>query len=160
MDRIINLCKQYRYGILILLVGIALMLIPGKETAGDTPIPTSVSQEASLEEKLSQILSRMEGVGKTEVLLTIAEGGETIYEVSLDQSSAQDTDRIQKEPVILSGNDRVEQGLIRQEYPPIYQGAVVVCQGGDRAAVKLRVVEAVSDATGLTADKITVVKMK
>jgi len=42
----------------------------------------------------------------------------------------------------------------------LYRGAVVVCQGGDNASVRLAVVEAVSNATGLTSDRITVLKMK
>jgi hypothetical protein len=37
---------------------------------------------------------------------------------------------------------------------------VIVCQGGDQPEVKLAVVEAVCDAVGLTADKISVLKMK
>ena len=43
---------------------------------------------------------------------------------------------------------------------PTYLGAVIVCQGGDSPTVKLAIVEAVSNATGLSADKITVLKMK
>jgi hypothetical protein len=42
----------------------------------------------------------------------------------------------------------------------VYQGAVVLCQGAADAAVRLAVVEAVSKATGLGADKICVLKMK
>ena len=41
---------------------------------------------------------------------------------------------------------------------PTYRGALVVCQGGDRADVKLAVTEAVAALTGLSADRITVAK--
>ena len=41
---------------------------------------------------------------------------------------------------------------------PTYRGALVVCQGGDRADVRLTVTEAVASLTGLSADRITVAK--
>jgi len=36
----------------------------------------------------------------------------------------------------------------------------VVCQGADRAGVRLAVVDAVKSVTGLSSDRITVLKMK
>ena len=47
--------------------------------------------------------------------------------------------------------------MTRQVYPT-YRGALVVCQGGDRADVKLAVTEAVSALTGLSSDRVTVAK--
>ena len=61
---------------------------------------------------------------------------------------------------MVTGSDRSEKGLVRQINPPEYLGAVVLCQGADNAAVKLAIVEAVSKATGLSTDRITVLKMK
>ena len=43
---------------------------------------------------------------------------------------------------------------------PIYKGALIVCEGADRAAVKLDIIRAVSGLTGLGSDKISVIKMK
>ena len=60
----------------------------------------------------------------------------------------------------MTGQDRAQSGLISQVLAPVYQGAVVVCQGGDQPGIRLQVVEAVCDATGLSADKVTVLKMK
>ncbi len=39
-----------------------------------------------------------------------------------------------------------------------WAGAVIVCEGGDSAAVRLQLTQAVSALTGLSADRITVVK--
>ena len=47
--------------------------------------------------------------------------------------------------------------MARTAYPT-YRGALVVCQGGDRADVKLAVTEAVSALTGLSSDRVTVAK--
>ena len=59
------------------------------------------------------------------------------------------------------GRKKIEEsGLIRQINPPAYLGAIVVCQGADNNTVRLAIVEAVSRATGLGADKISVLKMR
>ena len=62
--------------------------------------------------------------------------------------------------VTVTDAQRNESGLIRQVNPPVYKGAVIVCQGADNAAVRLAIVDAVGKATGLGADKISVLKMK
>ena len=55
--------------------------------------------------------------------------------------------------------DADEVVVTRRMYP-VYQGAVVVCQGAGDSRVRLTVVDAVSVLTGLSSDKISVVKWK
>ncbi|MFQ8983403.1 MAG: hypothetical protein ACLR6W_04145 [Evtepia sp.] len=43
-----------------------------------------------------------------------------------------------------------------QEIYPRYQGALVVCPGGDDPEVRLQITEALSALTGLGADKISI----
>ena len=47
-----------------------------------------------------------------------------------------------------------------QQLGPVYQGALVVCSGGDDPQVKLALYEAVSALTGLRTDKISICKGK
>lgn len=47
-----------------------------------------------------------------------------------------------------------------QQRNPVYQGALIVCSGAGSASVRLAVVDAVADLTGLGADQISVIKMK
>ena len=160
MDRFVIIFKQYRYGILVLLIGILLMLFP---SAKDTPAETSqgtVTPQLTEAEALAEILSKIEGVGKAQVMLTIAMGEKTQYEAKEDSSLTADTETIRREPVIITDGNRTEHGLVRQVIPPEYRGAIVVCQGGGSPAVQLSVTEAVAAVTGLTADKISVRKMK
>ncbi len=148
--------KKYRYALIIALVGLLLMALP--ENTEEPKLSESVqnAETDSLQEELAQILSRVQGAGKVEVLLTQFSGPETIYQTDLDQS---DTDT-RRDTVILSDSSRGEAGLVRQVNPPIYQGALIVCQGGDSPAVKLAIVQAVMSVTGLTSNQITVLKMK
>ena len=43
---------------------------------------------------------------------------------------------------------------------PKFSGAIVVCDGADKASVKLMVLSAVSAATGLSSEKISVLPGK
>lgn len=161
MDRIIGTFKQYRYVLLVLLVGIGLMLLPSgtKKTEESVSVQSAASEE-SLENRLAAILSQMEGVGKAQVLLTVAAGEQTLYVQDENQTTGSDSGTYRSETILVTGSDRDEAGLVRQVLPPTYQGAIVVCQGGGSPAVRLAVVDAVGKATGLSADKITVLKMK
>ena len=155
-----SLIKQYKLAALILAIGLVLMLLPTGSGEAQPLSQPVVQPTVSAEDRLESILSQIQGVGKVQVLLTVAEGERTVYIYDEDQSDTLDSGSLRREAVVLTGTDRGQSGLISQVIPPVYLGAVVVCHGGDLPAVKLAVVEAVCDATGLTADKITVLKMK
>ena len=148
MERLKNIFTKYRYVLLVALAGLALMLLPGGGEAAE-PVPT-VAAEESLEARLEAILSRIDGAGEVKVLLTEEQGGEVLYQTEGEDGKT----------VLISGADRSESGLVRTTQPPSYRGAVVVCRGADSASVRLAVVEAVANATGLGTDRITVLKMK
>lgn len=154
--------KKYRYVALVLLAGLVLMALPEGEDAQDNTIQAkeeTVCQE-NLEDALSQILSQIEGAGKVKVLLTEAAGEEILYQTDQDISQSEQGRDDRRETVLVTDTQRSQEGLIRQVNPPQYQGAIVLCQGAGSPAVKLSIAEAVSDATGLTFDRITVLKMK
>ena len=153
--------KKYRYAILILIVGLALMLIPekGEEQPSQTPMRSEIQDEPDVSDELAQILSHIQGAGKVEVMLTVAYGEKTVYQTDEDISGGENgATRI--ETVIITNSDRSQNGLVQQINPPVYLGAIVVCQGAERSAVRLAIVEAVSKVTGLGADRISVLKMK
>lgn len=154
--------KKYRYVALVLLAGLVLMALPEGEDAQENTIQAkeeTVCQE-NLEDALSQILSQIEGAGKVKVLLTEAAGEEILYQTDQDISQSDQGRDDRRETVLVTDTQRSQEGLIRQVNPPQYQGAIVLCQGAGSPAVKLSIAEAVSDATGLTFDRITVLKMK
>lgn len=158
-QQVINLIKEYKYVALILAIGLLLMLLPEKQ---EEPVQSQsvTSETVSQEERLEDILSQIQDVGRVRVLLTVARGEQVIYVYDEDSSDTADSQTSGREVVIVTDNERTQTGLISQVLPPVYLGAVIVCQGGDLPAVQLAVVDAVSDATGLTADKISVLKMK
>ena len=160
---ITDFLQKYKYVCLVLLVGLLLMLLPdlsspqsSSEKQAEIPSQTKTSEE----EKLAAILTQIEGAGEVRVMLSLSRGEETVYQADTDNSSGENTSSLRMESVIISTEDRKETGLIRQVNPAVYQGAVIVCKGADDPVVKLSIVEAVADITGLGSDKISVLKMK
>ena len=156
-----DLAGKYKYVLLVLLLGIFLMSLPEADkefiqadVSDPEPVATSKAKE------LEEILSQISGVGKVSVMLTEAAGSETIYQTDEDRAQSSDSESVRADTVIVSGSDRTEKGLVRTVVPPVYLGAIVVCQGGDSPAVRLSIVEAVSNVTGIGTDRITVLKMK
>lgn len=158
INKLASYGKKYRYALLILILGIILMLIPtGKKQSKETTVVDTQSVNTySVSDELSEILSKIEGVGKAQVMLTVSTGEETIYQSDSDGA----IDSQDRTTVTVTDGDRNETGLIRQINPPVYLGAIVVCQGADSPSVRLEIVEAVSRITGLGTDRISVLKMK
>ncbi len=155
--------KKYKFALLILLVGLAFMLMPNierKQSVIETDEKTETIVQLTDEEKLTNILRKVHGAGEVAVMLTAATGEETIYQTNDNQSTGTDTYNSSTDTVTVTDGQRNELGLIRQINPVRYLGAVVVCAGADDPAVQLAVVDAVSKATGLGANQISVLKMK
>lgn len=148
--------KRYRFVVLILLAGLLLMTLPQRQESNPLTAPVETVTEESLEAELAWILSRIRGAGKVEVLLTENAGAETLYQTDINEGN----DTLREDTVVVSDSQRDEKGLIRQIIPPRYLGAVIVCQGGDNPGVKLQILDAVTKATGLKSNQISVLKMK
>lgn len=146
---------KYKYPILVLLVGLGLMLLPGRETAEPAQVPAETTPADSLERRLEALLSQIQGAGQVRVLLTEDTGRETVYQTDLQ---ADDSGR-SEDTVLVEDSARNETGLVRRTLEPRYRGAVILCQGADAAQVKLAIVEAVRCVTGLGADQISVQKL-
>ena len=166
MERKLGHIKEFFYKnravALVVLVGVLLMLLPTGKTEAQQPQRQETVSEPreNLETRLEQILSQVSGAGNVRVLLTQERGETSVYQ--LDRQEVTDGDRreIRQDTVTVTGSDRQQEGLLTQVEAPRYRGAVVVCQGGDNPTVRLSVVEAVSGATGLPSNRITVLKMK
>ena len=153
-QRINALFGKYKYPILVVLVGLGLLLLPTRETEMPS-VPVETVREASLEQRLEELLGQIEGAGAVRVLLTEDVGRETVWQTDVQS----DADSVREDTVILEESDRNEIGLVRRTTEPSYRGAVILCQGADAPSVKLAIVEAVRCVTGLGADQISVQKM-
>ena len=145
--------RKNRIVVLLALLGCLLLLWPTGNKRENVKTETAATgfSLAETEEKLEALLGRIDGAGEVRVMLTLADSGEAVYQVDetvRDGGREEQTVLADKAPVLV------------QTRQPRFQGAVVVCEGADRAAVKLAVTEAVASLTGLGSGKIAVVKMK
>ena len=161
MKKLTAQLNKYKYGILVLVIGLLLMAMPSF-SANDrvTDVEQSEIRNVTLEENLNNILSKVDGAGRVEVLLATSAGEETIYQTDESSNRGTDSGSISEKTVTITDSAREQTGLVRQVISPVYQGAVVICQGGDIPTVKLAIIDAVSKITGLGVNQISVLKMK
>lgn len=161
-SRIIETLKKYKYVCIVLLSGILLMMLPANKKT-EAPIRTEAPMQQemiTMEEKLEEMLGYLKGAGKVKVMLSVEKGEQTIYQTDSTYSQDDNNTDTKTQTIITTDSDRNETGLVHQINPPIYLGAIVLAQGADDPMVKLSIVEAVSKATGLGADKISVLRMQ
>lgn len=160
--KMLDLIKKYKYAVIVLLLGVTLMLVPiGKheKTVQQTSVE-QIKEDVDITKALEQILCQISGAGEVRVLLTVATSEETVYQTDNKLSQSEENSNTQIDTVTVTDADRNERGLIKQMISPVYRGAIVVCQGADSAQVRLAIVEAVAKVTGLSSDRISVLKMK
>lgn len=162
-EKLEQLWKKYRLALAVLLAGMLLLALPKRdENASETEIEPGYDtfSLAQTEQRMEEILSRIEGTGKLALMLTLKSGSQLQLAEDTDQTIENDEQRTKSETVTINRGSGQQDVVITQQRYPIYQGAVVVCQGADRASVRLAVTEAVAALTGLSSDKISVVKWK
>lgn len=158
--RITEAFSKYKIILFVLLIGIIFMVLPtGKNKTEEVP-KEEIIHTKTLGDELASILCLIEGAGDVRVLLTEASGEQTIYQSDEDTSSGNNTTSQRNKTVIITNKDKAQIGLVKQINPPQYLGAVIICKGADKPTVRLAIVDAVSKITGLSSDKISVIKMK
>ena len=159
-EQLWKLLDKYKYVLLVLAVGVLLLLWPaGKEEPAQSGASGQEEQFdlAALEEKLSQTLSQVEGAGRVTVTLTVKSGMEQVLAADRTTSVTERGNSVEERTVVVN-NGSGQEAVVRLERYPVFQGALVVSQGADRAEVRLVLTQAVSALTGLGADRITVCK--
>lgn len=152
--------EKYRVVLLVILAGLVLLMLPldqeeeplQEETTADAQFDLAV-----LEARLEEALSKIDGAGEVTVVLTIQNGPRQVLAQNVDQGSGEEETT---ETVILSRGSSTQETVTVQELYPSYQGALLVCEGGDDPEVRLKLTEATSALTGLGADKISISKGK
>lgn len=154
--------KKYKYAVLVLVIGLVLMVLPNRTAREKQENSVDIAAEriVDIELRLGEILSQVEGAGDVEVLLTQSRGERVLYQTDTSQSGNGDSSSHSYDTVLVTDSNKNESGLIVQTESPVYQGAIILSQGANTPAIKLALVDAVSKATGLGANQITVLKMK
>ena len=128
----------------------------------NTASSAQAAEARDLETEMEEILSKIAGVGQVQVMLTEDADGEKQLaqdtELSYSGSTKAPEDYSRSSEVVLADSGGEDTVVVTRQQYPTYRGALVVCQGGDQADVRLAVTEAVAALTGLSSDRVTVAK--
>lgn len=109
----------------------------------------------SMDTKLCEILTSIEGVGKAQVMLTVSSTEEYVYAETVKRGTSQ----AENSYVIIDKGSQKE-ALVKKVNNPTIKGVVIVCEGGDDPRVCEKIYKAVSTALDISTSKIYVAEMK
>jgi len=128
-------------------------------------------EEYNLEEELEDILSKIAGVGKVQVLITYSETSEVVamYNETYTSSNTEETDtnggvrKIEStdtnKEIIYEEKDGEKIPITQKVIMPKMEGAIITAEGAGNVNIKTNIIQAVSAATGLGTYRIQVFEM-
>lgn len=144
--------------------------IAGRQLANtDT---TQTEESNNLEERLENILGKIQGVGTVKVFINYSESSQTVamYNENSKTSTTEETDTSggtrkveqtdsDKEIVYQEENGK-KTPILQKTLQPKIEGAIITAKGASNVNVKTNIIQAVEAATGLATHKIQVFEME
>ncbi len=137
-------------------------VVPTSNSGKYTYYVSSLDYSAQLEDKLEEVLSNLDGVGKVEVMISLESSVELVFAES--SNGAKDNDSIftndsytvdVSSPIIIDSGNR-EEPLIVKEILPKIKGVLVVLSGSESVATKLSIIQAVQSLLDVNVSNIQV----
>ena len=142
-----------------------------EEIANTTIAESKENTTETLEERLKNILSKINGVGNVDVLISYSESSQTVamYNENIKETSTEEKDEsggtrlitennIQKDVIYQEENGEKKQ-ITQKTIMPKIEGTIITAEGAGDINVKENIIQAVSAATGLASHKIQVFEM-
>ncbi len=178
-----NLFTALALGVLLLMLGNTFFTPKAEreESTAETleskgKVSQSISQdkaERELEERMKTVLSKIEGAGEVEVMVTLKnsvqivpakneKSEESTVTESGTQGNVKTTQNAKKETsVVMTEDGRGSTApLILQEYVPEIEGVVIVAQGGEDPTIQNALSKAAQALLNVPAHKVAILKMK
>lgn len=131
----------------------------------------NITTTGELEEKLKNILAKIQGVGEVEVCLNYSESSEVVamYNENSKVSNTEETDtsggtrKIQEtdtqKDIIYQEENGEKTPITQKIIQPKIEGAIITAKGASNANTKNNIIQAVEAITGLATHKIQVFEM-
>lgn len=175
-----NLLFIFGIGVLLILFGNSLfggiggtqkdLIPPTNMTASDTT-KLQESHESNMEKRLQDILSRIEGVGKVEVMLTISYGKEIVLaeDTKVSESSTQERAQdggtrdiqskdMEDKTVMYTRNGSTEPVVLKEKQPKV-EGVIIIAEGGGDVLIQAQLSQAAQILMDVPAHKVQIFKM-
>lgn len=130
------------------------------------------AQEQELENKLKNVLSQTEGVGRVEVMLYFESGEEQVPAVNINDSisttqekdnaggTRDTTQKNNGSNVVITNTGDKSEPLIVKTYKPRITGVYIVAEGAEERVTQLRITQAVVKLFNISENKVSVYPMK
>jgi stage III sporulation protein AG len=179
--------------VIILLVGIFLLILsfppnktPDKKTDTANQKETDTNQNnvnsqndgkteiyvEVLEKRLEDILSKVEGIGSVEVMISLKGSKELVIlkdspykEERINETDGEGGSRItssleqEENTIMIEGDDGTRNPYVLKELEPQVEGIVIIAEGGNNSIIINQIVEASQVLFGVPAHKVKVMKM-
>ena len=109
-------------------------------------------------EKLTDLISSIDGVGKCKVMITLKNTTESVFAKNTQNTQSESSYSQNDEYVIYDGENGDSPILLKEIFPEI-EGVAVVCSGGDNIVVKEKIIQCVSSRFNISSNRISVSKI-
>ncbi len=147
-----------------LLLAVIAIPVEQKEEREDTETPAVLEEtktreeeyESRMEQRLEELLEKVEGVGQVQVMLTFEGTGEK----KVEKDVALDLEERREETVYEERGNSERTPYVTSETNPEVKGVLVIAQGGGNSRVRQEILEAAQALFGIDAHKIKIMKME
>ena len=124
-----------------------------------TSITTNEYAE-TIEKKLSELVSSIDGAGETVVMVTIETGKENVFakEIKSEEDENKQSSSYEYEYVVIKSGSSVENGMLLKVIEPEIRGVAIVCDGGENPTVRENIINTVSAVLDIKTNSISVCK--
>lgn len=162
LNKYINLIKK-NYIIILFAIGIILVLISYLPQKSENTVNNFSDSEyiEALEQKISNIVSMIDGAGDSAVIINISSSAESVYvkenKKSFDNDDTKTKSETEDSIITMKDKSGNEYALITKQLMPKISGVTVVCDGGNDIDVKNSIINAVSTLLGIGANNVCVI---
>ncbi len=114
--------------------------------------------EDVLGQKITALVSNIDGVGKVSVSVSLQSTGTIHYAQDINEKRENDSIFKDSEYIYTEGNAGQPDGLIVRIDAPVIRGVAVVCDGGESAVIKNEIKSLISSLYNIGSDRIYVGK--
>lgn len=130
------------------------------------------NNEYNIDSQLEEILSKIDGVGNVNVMITYSQTSQTVplYNEETTVRDTEETDQEggtrkitesdSKKDVVYKESSGEKEPITQSIVSPKIEGAIITAQGANNADVKTNIIQAVEAVTGLAVHKVQVFEMK
>lgn len=145
----------------ILLLSVGKSLSEPKEKVESLPQASAGEMTGrETERRMAEILSKVEGAGQVDVMLTYRQTEEKTIAHNETREESNETLRTEETAILLEDGDGATAPLVLTEMNPVVEGVVIAAQGADDPAVTAALHQAAQALLDVPAHKVAVLKMK